>query len=149
MQNNRKITISTAGNRKSINWINSSMMWSDFVEKLKTPQRTNETYEEFMKLKKSEQDNLKDVGGFVGGEIEGKRRKNGAVKSRDLITLDLDNINTGLTENVTRKVNSLGCAYAIYSTRKHAEFAPRLSLLPGYALRSTPERDKTREVNLN
>lgn len=129
MQNNRKIIISTAGNRKSVNWINSSILWSEFVEKLKTPQRTNETCEEFMKLKKSEQDNLKDVGGFVGGEIEGKRRKNGAVKSRDLITLDLDDINTGLTENVIKKVNSLGCAYAIYSTRKHAEFAPRLRVI--------------------
>lgn len=104
-------------------------MWSDFVEKLKTPQRTQESYEEFMKLKKPQQDNLKDVGGFVGGEIKGNRRKNNSVKSRDLITLDLDNINTGRTKEVIKKVNSLGCAYVIYSTRKHAEFAPRLRVI--------------------
>ncbi|MDO5027554.1 MAG: virulence-associated E family protein [Tissierellia bacterium] len=129
MDNNRKITIATGNDRKSINWINSSLMWSEFVDKLKFPQRTNETYEEFMKLRKVQQDELKDVGGFVGGSINGPRRKNNAIESRDLITLDLDNINTGLTREVIKKVNSLGCAYVIYSTRKHAEFAPRLRVI--------------------
>lgn len=129
MINNRKITIATGNNRKSINWINSSLTWQEFVEKLRTPQRTNETLEEFMKLKKSEQDNLKDVGGFVGGTINGNRRKNDAIVSRDLITLDFDNIIAGMTADVFKKVNSLGCAYVIYSTRKHAEFAPRLRII--------------------
>lgn len=129
MNNNRKIIIATGQNRKSINWTNSEMLWSEFVEKLKTPQRTQESFESFMKLKKAQQDELKDVGGFVGGAITGHRRKNSAITSRDLITLDLDNINTGLTKEVIKKVNSLGCAYAIYSTRKHAEFAPRLRVI--------------------
>lgn len=129
MINNRKITIATGSNRKSLNWTNSSLMWSEFVNKLKAPQRTAESYEEFMRLSKPEQDELKDVGGFVGGQINGKRRKNNAIANRDLITLDFDNINTGLTKDVARKVNSLGCAYVIYSTRKHAEFAPRLRII--------------------
>lgn len=129
MNNNRKITVSTGTNRKSINWVNSTMMWSEFIDKVKTPQRTDESYEEFIKLKKSEQDTLKDVGGFVGGKIDGGRRKNHAIVSRDLITLDFDNINTGHTEDVIKKVNSLGCAYVIYSTRKHAEYAPRLRII--------------------
>lgn len=129
MINDRKITIAVGSNRKSLNWTNSSLMWSEFVNKLKAPQRTAESYEEFMKLSKPEQDELKDVGGFVGGQINGKRRKNNAIANRDLITLDFDNINTGLTKDVARKVNSLGCAYVIYSTRKHAEFAPRLRII--------------------
>ena len=129
MINNRKITIATGNSRKSINWTNISLTWQDFVEKLRSPQRTNETLEQFLKLKKTEQDALKDVGGFVGGSINGPRRKNNAIQSRDLITLDLDNINTGLTNDVIKKVNSLGCAYAIYSTRKHSEYAPRLRVI--------------------
>lgn len=127
--NDRKITIATGSNRKSLNWTNSSLMWSEFVNRLKAPQRTAESYEEFMRLRKPEQDELKDIGGFVGGQINGKRRKNNAIANRDLITLDFDNINTGLTKDVARKVNSLGCAYVIYSTRKHAEFAPRLRII--------------------
>ena len=29
LNNNRKITVSTGTNRKSINWVNSTMMWSN------------------------------------------------------------------------------------------------------------------------
>ncbi|MDO5715744.1 MAG: virulence-associated E family protein [Tissierellia bacterium] len=129
MQNNRIITIAVGSSRKSLNWQNTSLMWSEFVEKLKSPQRTNESLEEFLKLKKAAQDQLKDVGGFVGGSLNGLRRKNNNVVDRDLITLDLDNINTGMTDSVVKKVNSLGCAYVIYSTRKHAEYAPRLRVI--------------------
>ena len=63
MQNNRKITISVGKNRKSINWIPNIINWSEFVEKLKIPHRTDETLEEYMKLSKTKQDDLKDVGG--------------------------------------------------------------------------------------
>lgn len=129
MENNRKISIAIGNNRKSINWTNTTMLWSEFIEKLKIPQRSEESLEDFLKLPKSKQDTLKDVGGFVGGTIKGLRRKNNAIESRDLITLDLDNINTGRTKDVIKKVNSLGCAYVIYSTRKHAEYAPRLRII--------------------
>lgn len=129
MINNRNITISTGTSRKSLNWVNSKLTWADFVEKLKTPQRTEESFEEFMKFTKSKQDELKDVGGFVGGSIKGSRRKNANIESRDIITLDLDNIISGETKNVLKKVNSLGCAYAIYSTRKHSEYGPRLRVI--------------------
>ncbi|NLY20697.1 MAG: virulence-associated protein E [Tissierellia bacterium] len=129
MQNNRKITISVGKNRKSINWISNIINWSEFVEKLKIPHRTNETLEEYMKLSKTKQDDLKDVGGFVGGSIEGPRRLTNKVKGRDLITLDLDNIATGKTDDVLKSVAGLSCAYVIYSTRKHAEYAPRLRVI--------------------
>ena len=95
-------------------------MWSEFIDRLRTPQRTPETFDDYMRLSKRQQGDLKDIGGFVGGALQGTRRKASAVTGRDLVTLDLDNIASGETENVIRRVDGLGIAYAIYSTRSHA-----------------------------
>lgn len=129
MQNDRKLLISIGSSRNSTNWIQIDSMWSEFIDRLRTPQRTPETYEDYMKLSKRQQGELKDIGGFVGGTLNGTRRKASAVTGRDLVTLDLDNIASGETDNVVRRVDSLGVAYAIYSTRSHAPFRPRLRVI--------------------
>lgn len=129
MQNDRQIIISVAGSRKAIYWPQQSLYWSELVEKLKTPARGTETLEQYLKLPKPQQDVLKDVGGFVAGVLEGNRRKASSVKTRDVITLDLDNIPAGGTGDVLRRLEGLGCAYAVYSTRKHEENKPRLRVL--------------------
>lgn len=129
MQFDRQIIISAAGSRKSTQWPAQTLYWSDFVQRLHTAIRSTETLAEYLKMPKSKQDDLKDVGGFVGGELEGGRRKANAVKGRDLITLDFDNIPPFETENVLRRIESLGCAYAVYSTRKHSPDRPRLRLI--------------------
>lgn len=129
MQNNKKITISTAGSRKATSWPPSTLMWSELVDRLKTPVRGKETLAEYLSYKKSQQDDLKDVGGFVAGTLEGNRRKADKVTGRDVITLDLDSIPAGGTADVLRRVDGLGCGYAVYSTRKHHEANPRLRVL--------------------
>ena len=129
MQNNREIRISTGGSRKATNWPVCVLMWSEFVEKLKTPQRGSETLEQYLALPKSQQDELKDVGGFVGGTLSGNRRKAANVEGRDLVTLDLDNIPAGKTDEILKRVGGLGCASAVYSTRKHVDYAPRLRVI--------------------
>lgn len=128
-QNNRKILISTAGSRKSTSWPSSTLMWSELVERLKTPVRGKETLADYLSYKKGQQDDLKDVGGFVAGTFEGDRRKASAVVGRDVITLDLDNIPAGGTQDILRRVEGLGCGYCVYSTRKHHEATPRLRVL--------------------
>lgn len=105
------------------------MNYSDLVEKLKTPTRSLEKLEEYLKFKKTKQDALKDVGGFVGGALKGRQRLSHNVESRDLITLDFDNIASGMTDNVIKRVQILGCNYVIYSTRKHAGYKPRLRII--------------------
>lgn len=125
----RKITISAAGSRKATQWPPQTLYWSEFVEKLKTPVRGTETLAEYLRLRKSQQDDLKDVGGFVAGTLAGNRRKANAVTGRDVITLDMDNIPPGGTQDVLRRVDGLGCAYAVYSTRKHEPGRPRLRTL--------------------
>lgn len=129
MQYNRKLQISTAGSRKAVLWPKSTMLWSEFVERLKNPIRSTETLEQYLALPKSQQDELKDVGGFVGGTFTGNRRKPECVEGRDLLTLDLDNIPAGQTEDILKRVSGLGCAAAVYSTRKHAEYAPRIRII--------------------
>nr|DAT24794.1 MAG TPA: virulence associated protein E [Caudoviricetes sp.] len=129
MKNDRKILISSAGSRKAVVWSRSSLLWSEFTQKLKVPVRGQETMEEYLNLPKQKQDELKDVGGFVGGTFKDDRRKAANVEGRDLITLDLDNIPTGKTEDIIKRVTALGCASLVYSTRKHTAYAPRLRIV--------------------
>lgn len=129
MQYDRQIIISTAGSRKATYWPSSTLFWSEFVQKLQTPVRGVETLGEYLALPKSKQDELKDVGGYVGGALKGNRRKPHAVIGRDIITLDLDNIQPGGTADTLRRLDGLGCGYCTYSTRKHEEAKPRLRVL--------------------
>ncbi|EPY07441.1 virulence-associated E family protein [Paenibacillus alvei TS-15] len=129
MQNDRQLTISSAGSRHSTNWQPQVIYWSELVERLRTAARGTETLTEYLAMPKSKQDELKDVGGFVAGSLSGGRRKANAVTGRDVITLDLDSIPSGGTMDVLRRVDGLGCAYAVYSTRKHEEAKPRLRVL--------------------
>lgn len=129
MHFDKQISISSAGNRKATNWPTQTLYWSEFVQRLQTAVRGTETLAEYLAMPKRQQDDLKDVGGFVGGELTGGRRKANAVAGRDLITLDLDAIPPFETDNVLRRIESLGCAYAVYSTRKHSPDRPRMRLI--------------------
>lgn len=129
MQNDRNITITVGSSRKAIDWQPQTLLLSEFWERLRIPARSTETISEYLALPKGQQDNLKDVGGFVAGTLSGTRRKANAVTGRDILTLDLDNIPNGGTDDVARRVSALGCGYCIYSTRKHRPDAPRLRIL--------------------
>ena len=129
LTNDRKIQVSSAGSRKATSWPTQTLYWSELVERLKTPVRSVETLTEYLSLSKSKQDDLKDVGGFVAGTLEGNRRKAGNVIGRDVLALDLDSIQPGQTSNILQRLEGLGCAYVVYSTRKHYEAKPRLRVL--------------------
>ena len=129
MLNDKLLNITVGSSRKAVSWIPQEIMWSEMCEKLHTPSRSTETLAEYFALPKSKQDDLKDVGGFVGGTLKGNRRKADAVSGRDLVTLDLDNIQAGAADDVLRKINGLGFGYCVYSTRKHCDAAPRLRVL--------------------
>ncbi|MCC8136224.1 MAG: virulence-associated E family protein [Ruminococcus sp.] len=129
MKNDRQITITVGSSRKSINWQPQTLMLSEFYEKLRIPSRGTETMQEYLSMKKSEQDDRKDIGGFVAGSLSGTRRKAGAVTGRDVITLDFDTIPPGETDEIQKRVDALGCGYCIYSTRKHTPATPRLRIL--------------------
>lgn len=128
MNNDRQIVISAAGSRRATQWPQQTLWWSEFAEKLKTPVRGVETLAEYLRMPKGKQDDLKDVGGFVGGTINGQRKAD-HVGGRDLLTLDMDSIPSAGTDDVVRRLEGLGCGYAVYSTRKHEESKPRLRVI--------------------
>ncbi|KKX56356.1 virulence-associated E family protein [Brevibacillus borstelensis] len=139
MIHDRQLTISSAGSRKATYWPAQQIYWSELVERLRVAVRGTETLAEYLQLPKKQQDDLKDVGGFVAGTLAGNRRKASAVTGRDIITLDLDNIPAGGTADVLRRLDGLGCAYAVYSTRKHEEAKPRLRVLLPLSRTSTAD----------
>ena len=71
MINDKELKISTAGNRYSKSWQGQTIMWSELCDRLRTPVRSTETLQEYLGYKKARQDDLKDVGGFVGGTLSG------------------------------------------------------------------------------
>lgn len=125
----RQITISVGASRRATNWQAQTLTLSELYDRLRLPAKSTETMSEYLALSKGQQDNLKDVGGYVAGTLNGPRRKAGAVTGRDVLTLDLDSIPAGGTDDVVRRVEALGCSYCIYSTRKHRPDAPRLRVL--------------------
>ena len=127
--NQRTLTISVGGSRKSTSWAATGMTWPALCERLRTPIRGKESHDAYMRMPKAEQDALKDIGGFVGGTLRGGRRKAANVIGRDLVTLDLDAIPQDGGDAVRAAVSALGCASAIYSTRKHSPDRPRLRVL--------------------
>lgn len=129
MNYDRKITISAGNSRRATTWTPQTMLISELWARLQTPARGTETLAEYLSMKKVQQDDLKDVGGFMAGTLSGSRRKQSAVTGRDVLTLDLDHIPPGGTEDVLCRVDALGCGYCVYSTRKHSPAAPRLRVL--------------------
>lgn len=125
----RQLNISVGNSRKDMNWKPQSYLVSELWEKLRTPAKGSETIADYMKLKKGQQDELKDVGGFMAGTLNGSRRKASAVTGRDVVTLDFDTIQPYGTDAVISTVRNMGCCFAVYSTRKHMPTAPRLRLL--------------------
>lgn len=129
MLHDKQITICSAGSRQAEYWKAETLHWSELVVKLRHPNRSIESLQEYLRLPKAKQDALKDVGGYVGGILKNGRRTSKNVLERHIIALDLDNIPSEGTEAVLLKLKALGCAYAVYSTRKHEPIKPRLRVL--------------------
>lgn len=119
-------TIAVANSRKERIWKNIELSWAAFLERVSTTRRTAESVSEYKKLSKPDQDNIKDVGGFVGGALHGGKRKNGFVEYRSMLTLDMDYADPNTWERV-QLLHDFCCC--IYSTHKHTPQAPRLRLI--------------------
>lgn len=118
--------IAVGDSRMSKKWKNKDISWEDILARVGSTIRTTETVEEYRKLKKGHQDEIKDVGGFVGGHLREGRRRNGNVLCRSMLSLDMDYGKTGVWENL---ILPLGVRCCMYSTHKHTPEAPRFRLL--------------------
>lgn len=118
--------IAYGNSRMEKKWKNNDISWDDFCRRVSTTQTTTETVEEYRKMTKPQQDNIKDVGGFVGGHLRGGRRKTGTVLCRSMLTLDMDHGTPDVLDELSMFNSHEMC---IYSTHKHTPEAPRLRLI--------------------
>jgi len=118
--------IAVANSRKDKVWKNIEISWEDFLKRVSNTRRTAESVLEYKKLPKPRQDEVKDVGGFVGGRLKGGKRKTGFVEYRSMLTLDMDYADVGVWEQITMFYDFTCC---IYSTHKHTAEKPRLRLI--------------------
>lgn len=84
------LMISTGLSRRETDWKPKRMMWGELCEQLSSTRYTAETEAEYAAMDRTARGEVKDVGGFVGGELTSGQRKNGNVRSRQLLALDAD-----------------------------------------------------------
>lgn len=118
--------IAVGNSRMDKKWKNRDISWEDLCQRVSSTIRTTETVEEYRKLKKGAQDNIKDVGGFVGGQLREGRRKNGMVLCRSMLTLDMDYGEPGIWDEIDL-LHDFRCC--VYSTHKHTPEHPRLRMI--------------------
>ena len=121
-----KINIALGKSRLDKKWQNKQMEWEEFVKRVSKTHRTAETVAEYFSFKSARQDEIKDVGGFVGGYLSSGRRLVSSVLSRQLLTLDADDARPDFWESFCLQHN---CEALIYSTHKHTPEAPRFRLI--------------------
>lgn len=136
LKHDLKLWVATGKSRFDTEFKNKALSWSALLAKLSVSQTTPETVAEYMKMSKADQDNIKDVGGFVGGTLEGGRRSAKTVQKRSILSFDLDFAPRHFYEDL-----KLDGAYAsaCYSTHKHTEEKPRLRLLVPLSRDVTPD----------
>ena len=120
------IALASGKSKKETHWKNKNMLYSALLEKLSTTTRTPETYSEYKKMPKTDRDNIKDVGGFVGGSLKSGRRKAENVANRTLLSLDLDYVNGDVWSSIEMLWEF---SVAMYSTHTHAPDNQRLRLV--------------------
>ncbi|MFA6718370.1 MAG: virulence-associated E family protein [Prevotella sp.] len=126
----KKINIATASNKFAIKWKNQQISIRDFVKKIGTPTVKPESVAEFHSLPKSQQDDIKDNGGYVGGLLKGGRRNASSIAHRSIVTLDLDHADVSADEILAKTESALsGHSWIAHSTHKHTPEHPRMRIL--------------------
>ena len=122
------IQVATAGSKFDKKFKNQTVTIAQFAERLAKPTVSQETLAQYLHMPKAQQDDIKDVGGYVGGMLKGGVRNSRSIANRSCITLDLDNAGDTSLEVVidALKAATPGAAYVIHSTHKHRPGCVRL-----------------------
>lgn len=143
LKHNIEVDIASAPSSHSLKWKNKRSTWQAVAESLELTTRTDETVRQYFSYTKDRQDEIKDVGGFVGGRLAGGTifvkktqseveikhpygiRRKGHVLHRQIVALDVD---FG-TLDVWLDFINLNAAGLVYSTHKHRPKEPRLRIV--------------------
>ncbi len=132
--------VSIGGNRRTNYWKKTELSFSELFDRVSNPIVTSETFNTYLSLSKDEQDDIKDVGGFVGGELKNGSRKKENVINRSLLALDADYLgNSANLEGLLDKLNQSNIEFITYTTRKHTNEAPRIRILIPFKEPINPE----------
>ena len=130
------LTISVGESKRSTSWVPKEVSWEQLCKKLKTAVITQETVSEYAAMSKEQRGEIKDVGGYVGGRINGGNRKNGAITDRQLVCLDADFGNLSLWDTWDLMV---GKACLMHTSHSHTPESPRLRFVIPLARAVTAE----------
>lgn len=111
--------------------------FDDFAQKLAFTKRTSETMSEYKELGKEEKGKIKDVGGFVGGELENGKRSKQTTLFRSVLTLDMDNGDSSSLEALDAFLRDKKAV--VYSTHTHTPETPRLRVILALKEALTPD----------
>ena len=136
MTEERKYKIALGRSCTDKEWKNKLVTWGQLVERFSKVARTSETVAQYAAMRKDEKGRAKDKGGFVGGQIDGGRRKGDSIKCRSLVTLDID---FGQNDTPDVIADMLPCAWALYSTHSHTPQSPRYRLVIPLSRDVTPD----------
>ena len=119
-------SIAVCNHRFDKQFVNKKITWEDFAQSLSKTCRTRESIAEYNAMTKSQQAQVKDIGGFVAGALKDGKRGNTTVLERSMITLDADFATPEFWEIVCKEK---GFKSLVYSTHKHTPKKPRLRLI--------------------
>ena len=124
VQFDKALDVALGNSRKTKTWKNRPMQWSELLDRMSRTVRTTETVAEYRKMKRDQQAERKDQGGFVGGYCNNGSRSD--IRFRSVLCLDADYADNDLWADWGLLY---GNAAAIYSTHKHTPEKPRLRLV--------------------
>ena len=128
--------ISIGTSRKDTHWKVSDLDWTQLLARLSKPVITPETLAEYRAMSKDDKSARKDVGGFVGGVVNGGRRTKNNIACRTLVTLDADYARKNAWESISVMLDYRMCCY---STHSHTPDNPRLRFVIPLDREVTPE----------
>ena len=130
-------TVSVGRSRTETNWVKKTVTWDALTRRLKAVKRTPESVADYKAMSRPQRGKVKDTGGFVGGAIDGGRRKGDSITSRSLVTLDIDYGQADTPEIIADVLYDT--AWALYSTHSHTPEAPRFRLVVPLSREVTPD----------
>jgi len=123
----RPFRISVGRSRLSPTITRKTVSWLTLAKRLMKFELIDISYDDYLKLNRETQSNLKDVGYFIGGQFNSKLRHLDKMQFRSCITLDIDHIDSWDVEEIQYKYGAYD--YVAHSTLKHCEISPRLRLV--------------------
>lgn len=138
LQHDGKVGIATGSSRFDTNWVNKMVDYSKLVNRLSQTKVTSETLSEYLAMTHDKQDNIKDIGGFIGGTVQNGRRKAQDILNRSLIVLDVDH-GKDMEALLGKLKKELGCAFCWYTTHKHQPDKPRFRIVIPLSRLVTPD----------